>query len=535
LANPLLRRIAAAAKAFRAPPVEKRAYSVTTLADADDWLYDAFGATESAAGVRVNRKSALTHSPVWRGVWLVSRDVAKLPLNVILRAENGKEQATDHPAYALLKRRPNPEMSSFYFRQTLQAHALLDGNGRAYIDRLNDGTPIGLYPLLPDTVTTVRVDGVLWYVYEPEGNDPRRIPATDMLDIRGLGLDGLEGYKLTEYGRDSIGLGLAAQHFGARYFKNDASPRVLLEHPGKMSPEAAKRLKQGWDSLHQGLDNSHKTAVLEEGMTAKPFSSGARDAQLIETRKFDRGDVANWLNIPAFMLSDDGLTSFASVEVAMQMYLDTGLDPWLVTWEQECAEKLLSEREKAADSHSIEFNREALVRVNYKDKVEGITAAVQGGWMLVDEARDKLSMNPMPGGIGKTRFLPMNMGIQGEDGEIKVIAPPKEPPASDDRSNVARAALERTLRRMLGRLAKQAERVKSLDEWLLTAVDGERKTLIEMIAPDVAVAAALTGRKLAPAQAFAGDVIEMVRTSPDPPSQWPEMAPELAAKLLQTE
>jgi hypothetical protein len=144
-------------------------------------------------------------------------------------------------------------------------------------------------------------------------------------------------------------------------------------------------------------------------------------------------------------------------------------------------------------------------------------------------------MNPMPGGIGKTRFLPMNMGIQGEDGEIKVIAPPKEPPASDDRSNVARAALERTLRRMLGRLAKQAERVKSLDEWLLTAVDGERKTLIEMIAPDVAVAAALTGRKLAPAQAFAGDVIEMVRTSPDSPSKWPEMAPELAAKLLQTE
>jgi HK97 family phage portal protein len=509
------------------------------MADPDDWLYDAFGATESAAGIRVNRKSALTHSPVWRGVNLVSRDVAKLPVDVFRRTKDGKEADKDHPAYRLLKRQPNEEMTAFQFRQTMQAYALLDGNGRAYIDRRNDGVPIGLYPLQPDKVTTVRVGGVLWYVYEPEGNDPRRIPATDMLDIRGLGLDGLEGYKVTEYGRDSIGLGLAAEHFGARYFKNDASPRVLLTHPLKLSPEAAKRLKQGWDSMHAGLDNAHKTAVLEEGMTVAPFSAGAKDAQLIEMRKFSPRDVANWLNVPSFMLGDDTLTSFASAEVANQMYLDTALDPWLVNWEQECAEKLLSEAEKDADSHLIEFNREAIVRINFKDKVEGINMAIIGGWMTPDEGRDKLNMNPMEGGQGKSRFLPLNMGLQTPDGKIQVLAPPKDEPkpaAGGSKAGAARAALERTLRRMLGRLATQAKRAandpEKLAEWLDSGLEEQRGALIEMIAPDVAVAAALTKRAVVSADVFADEVLARVRSTPQSPDEWADQALGIAASLL---
>jgi HK97 family phage portal protein len=389
----------------------------TPLSDPDEWLYDALGAKPSSSGVRVTRESALTYSPVWRGVSLISRDVAKLPLYIYRRSADGegKELASEHPAYMLLRHKPNRELKAFDFRQTLQAHAILEGNGLAYISRRGDGSPEELIPLLPGNSSPVRMGGQLWYVTKV-GSEWHKLYSDDVLHIRGLGFDGTSGYPLWRKAKDSLGAGIAAEEFGARYFRNGASPSVVMEHPGRLDPKAYKRIRDSWNEMHTGLANMHKLAILEEGMKLNAFSSDANKAQLIQYKAFSIRDVANWLGVPPHKLGDTTKTSYASLEQENQSYLDDALDPWLCQWEGESWDKLLTERQKREDSHVIEFLRQALVRTDLATRATYYRQALGGmPWMMIDEVRGMENLNPLPDGLGKKYYVPLNV-VQGDPG-----------------------------------------------------------------------------------------------------------------------
>ena len=304
------------------------------LAEWDDWLDNPSGSGgRSDSGVRVNRRSALTYPAFWRGINLISRDTAKLPFKVWRRfPDGGKEPATDHPAFRLMNRKPNPEMKAFDFRQTIQAHALSVGNGYGFIDRGGSRQPIAIVPLDPEVTYPVRADGVLSYVTTVDVKgvstmvklDPR-----DVLHIKGLGFDGLVGYDVLSIAKQAIGTGLAAAKHVAIHFKKGTTASVVLTHPQKLTDETAKRLRTSWERLHAGLNAETRTAILEEGMKAEPLSIDHKKSQVLELRNFEVRQIANILGLPPHKLGDPARTSFASLEQENAAYLHDALDGWL--------------------------------------------------------------------------------------------------------------------------------------------------------------------------------------------------------------
>jgi len=378
----------------------------TPLSAADDWLYDALGAYRASSGVSVNRETALTYAAVWRAVNLLAKDVGKLPLHVMRHDGDGKRKKDrKHPAYRLLRRSPNVEMGASTLKSTLMVGALLEGNGYGYIVRDAEMYPEEIIPLHPHSTYPVRVNGVLWYIYERE-EVVRRIPAADIIHIKGISYDGLIGYSVISKARESIGLGMAMQTYGSVYFRNSAQPSVILEHPGRLTPEAAKNLRESWERLHTGIENAHRTAVLEEGMTARALTINARDSQLIEQRKYELTEIANWFGVPSHKVGGEGRTAYASLEQENQAYLDDGLSPWLVAWEEECSRKLLMEHEQ--DTHYVEFSRRHLQRADLTARTQYYVQGLTNGWLCPDDVRAEEGMNPLPDDKGKEFRVPLN-------------------------------------------------------------------------------------------------------------------------------
>jgi HK97 family phage portal protein len=389
----------------------------TPLSAPDDWLYDALGAVRASSGVNVNRETALTYAAWWRGVNLISRDVAKVPAFVYRRGKIGKKHDYDHPAYYLLRRQPNREMTPFHFKQMMQSHVLAEGNGYAYIDRAGDGTPLELVPLQPTRTYPVRSNGVMSYITELKTGEPRKIAPEDMLHIKGLSFDGLVGYNVITKARESLGLGMAFDTFGSVVFRNGTSAGVVLKHPGRLSPEAKENLRESWERMHAGLENAHKTAILEEGMAADKLGLSPKDAQLLDERMFQKEEIALWFGLPPHKLGANITTSYGSLEQENQDYLDSALDPWLVNWEEELDAKLLTERQKQRDTHTIEFHRKSLIRANMSERGAYYNLGLQGGWLNRDEVRAEEGYNPIPDGEGRKFFVPLNMGPQGGGAE----------------------------------------------------------------------------------------------------------------------
>lgn len=402
---------------------ENPAVPLSSIADGSD-LYDALGGGEpSAAGVRVNRTKALGLSAVWRGVSLISGDVGRHDFRVYRYVGAGLAEDSQHQA-ARVMRRPNECMTPFVFRQTLQAHALLDGNGYAYIVRdPMSARPLELWPLDPGRVWPVRVNGSLWYVVEsstpirgrrrnPEGMV--KVPATDIVHIRGLGFDGLCGYPVLRILRETIGGAIAARDYGARFFKNNARPGLALEVPAGMKETAVANLRESWERLHTGLDNSHRVAILRDGVKLSVYDTSAKNAQLVENREFDAREVANVLGIPTHKVGDPTKTAYNSLESENQAYQADTLARWFTAWEQECDAKLLTEAEKLAESHCCKFDPEPLAGVPLAARGAYYSQALTGGWLSPDEVRAYERLGPIPGGAGQEYRRPVNVApVQG--------------------------------------------------------------------------------------------------------------------------
>lgn len=407
--------------------VENPAVPLSQAAD----LWDDDG-LDSGAGVRVTKKKLLTHSAVYRGVNLISGDVGKLPL-VVYRNQSGggKEKDRGHGAYRLLRRRPTPafRITPLIFRQTVTAHAILHGNGYAYVMRSGSGAPIELLPLNPCSTKPVRVNGELWYVttFDFRGETmERKLPPDDVLHIKGLGYDGLSGYSLIHMMAVSVGHALAAREYGARFFKNSARPSVILEHPGTLKEEGKRNLADTWNKLHAGIDNAHKTAVLEEGLKANVIGMSAKDSQLLDTLKFSIIDAANWLGLPPHKLGHDARSSYNSLEQENRSYLVDALDRWLVAWEQECEQKLLTEAEQLEESHCIEFLRAAMEAADKKTEVEALAVQINNSMLTPDEARRIMNRPAYPNGIGSMPRMPANHELVTEFSKVDPAPPPAE-------------------------------------------------------------------------------------------------------------
>ena len=362
----------------------------------------------SSAGKSVTERSAMQMTAVYSCVRILAEAVAGLPLHFYKYNNDGsKSKAIDSNLYHLLHDEPNPEMSSFVFRETLMTHLLLWGNAYAQIIRNGKGEVIALYPLMPNKMSVDRDEnGVLYYTYQrsqEEGKESGTVTLStrDVLHIPGLGFDGLVGYSPIAMAKNAIGLAIATEEYGAKFFANGAAPSGVLEHPGTIKDPA--RLRENWNATFGGSANSGKVAVLEEGMKYTPISISPEQAQFLETRKFQINEIARIFRVPPHMVGDLEKSSFSNIEQQSLEFVKYTLDPWIIRWEQSLNRALLSVDEKKI--YFFKFNVEGLLRGDYQSRMQGYATARQNGWMSANDIRELENLDKIPAESGGDLYL----------------------------------------------------------------------------------------------------------------------------------
>lgn len=443
-------------------------FTRSTTSNPAQWLVDwVSGGEETSSGMRVGAAQAMTYPAVWRAVNKISRDVAKLPLFVYRRGQDGsRTKQGGHPIMRLLRRRPNDYMTGFTFKQTLQAHALLRGSGYAAINRNSGGMPESLTILLPEKTKPKVEGGMLRYeTWIPDSTGAERkytLAPDDVLHVKGLSPDGITPYSVIGMARESLGLGLAARKYGSTFFRNNARPSLIITHPGRISDVAAERMRKSWQKIYGSIDNAHKVGLVEEGATVQPLSISNEDAQFLETRQFELREIASWFGLPAHFLGDTTRTAYASLEQENQSYLDDTLDGWLATWEAEVHRKLLTVAEQRSGQFIIEFTRQALVRADLKSRYEAYAVGINNRILSPNEVRERENLNPYPG--GDEFLVPLNIGKPGGN------------PDNVEKDSQARAAvtvmLEDAAGRLITRIGHAAARAGKHPETFCTWLDG---------------------------------------------------------------
>lgn len=493
-----------------------------SLAEGADALFDMLAGGTSLTGVNVNTNTILGYPAVWRGINLLSGDIAKLPLVVYRRLrEGGKEKDRTHPAHRLVARNPNVEMTAFNFWRTIVGHALSTGGGYAVIFRGDNAEPQEMVLLDPKVTRLQRgPDRQLAYVTKlPGSHIDIPIAPMNILHIKGLGWNGITGYSITEKLQESLSLGMAAQKYGAVYFGNNTTPKMVIEMKGSAGKTKEERLewRRRWDDMHKGVENQHRVAILENEAKLQTIAINNEEAQFLQTREFEIRQVANILGVPPHKLGDTTRTSFASLEQENQSYLDESLDPWLRNIEQEASDKLLTEKQKEEDTHFIEFLRQALVRANLKDRYAAYNTALNGGWMNKDEIRDRENMNPIPDGAGKIFLAPMNMQPAGGGDDEEKEQPDKEQDGNrreviDAHQQLLEHELDVAVRRLKKSALAAAKRPDQFLEWLDRDLDHHRDVLLRTLEPAVLACETVTGSTLNESIMIVDQLIDHMRS-----------------------
>ena len=364
----------------------------------------------STSGKTVTERSAMQMTAVYSCVRILAEAIAGLPLHLYTYKEDGgKEKAIGHPLYLLLHDEPNPEMSSFVFRETLMTHLLLWGNAYAQIIRNGKGEVVALYPLMPNRMTVDRdSSGQLFYSYQMNNSDAPTMKTgtvilkpSDVLHIPGLGFDGLVGYSPIAMAKNAIGLAIATEEYGAKFFANGATPGGLLEYPGTVKDP--DRVRESWNKGFSGSQNAGKVAILEEGMKYTPISIAPEQAQFLETRKFQINEIARIFRVPPHMVGDLEKSSFSNIEQQSLEFVKYTLDPWVVRWEQSLSRALFTPEEKK--KYFVKFNVEGLLRGDYQSRMNGYATARQNGWMSANDIRELENLDRIPAEEGGDLYL----------------------------------------------------------------------------------------------------------------------------------
>lgn len=408
----------------------------STLRNPDRKLIEMLrGGIGTNAGVYVSDEGALAYGAVLACVRVLSEAVASLPCILYERVEDGgrdgKRRAAEHPLYALLHNKPNVEMSAFELWEMALVHLLLWGNFYAEIVVDGRGDVTQLWPIPPKLVTPRRLPNKA-LVYDVELPEGKRTWSADwVFHVPGMRTNGLTGMSVVGWAREAIGLGMAAERFGATVFSNGEVPGGVLEHPGVLTDDAHKRLKKSWAEDHQGLDNAQRVSILEEGMKYTKIGIPPEDAQFLETRKFQRSEIAGMFRVPPHLIGDLDRATFSNIEHQSLNYVVHSLQPWLRRIEARANGWLLLAPDQPR--YFAEFLVDGLLRGDIVSRYQAYATGRQWGWMSVNEIRQRENLNPID--EGDVYLQPMNMIEAGTP------TPPPAPPRSGEGGRSRRAEL----------------------------------------------------------------------------------------------
>lgn len=404
----------------------------STLAQPPKWFVEALSSGPSASGVTVTQATAMDLTAVYAAVDLLARTVGTLPLHTYERLDRGKRKATEHPLYSVLKVRPNPYQTGGEFRSTLQAHLCLWGNAYAEIVLDGRGEVAQLWPLSPAKMKTAQLmpDGRVVYSYELSDGSVKQLPGEIIFHLKALSTDGIMGLSPITQCREALGLALAAQEYGARWFSNGARPSGVLESPGILDEQSYTRLKAQWSSTYQGLTNANRVAILEEGLKYSQIGLPPEDSQFLETRQFQVAEVARIFAVPPHMIGDLTHATFTNIEHQGIDFLQHSIRPWLVRWEERILTSLFRPRDQAR--FFAEFSADGLLRGDIKSRYEAYSIGRQNGWLSADDIRALENMNPLPDDTGQMYLVPLNMVPAAQ---VSIADPVAKPPPGAPQSN----------------------------------------------------------------------------------------------------
>ncbi len=370
------------------------------------------GASASSAGMSVTALTAMQVAAVYACVGILSETIAQLPIRVLRkRTDQGADEDRESPLFQLLYRKPNSWQTSFELREMAMQHLCLYGNFYAWKVRDGSGVVRELLPLPAGSVSVVQNPD--WSLTYQVANEHffRQATDYDIMHIRYRTLDGYRGISPIAFNRETVGLALATARHGSNLFKNGATPSGVLEHPGRLKAEAAKRLKEDWTAAHGG-DNSGGVAVLEEGMKYNPLTMSQEDAQYIQTRQFTVEEIARIFRVPLHEIqSTQKTTSWGSGIEAMNIgFVTRTILPWVKRWEAAIQKDLVPESEPEL---IVKFNMEGLLRGDVKSRYEAYQIGINNGFMSPNEAREKEDLNPREG--GDEYMTPLNMRTTNDD------------------------------------------------------------------------------------------------------------------------
>ncbi|MEG5906481.1 phage portal protein, partial [Enterobacter hormaechei] len=338
---------------------------------------------------------AIQLSAVWACVRLLSESISTLPLKIYVRQPDGsRKAATDHPAYSILCRRPNSEMTPSRFMLMVVASICLRGN--AFIEKkFIANRLVSLVPLLPQNMVVKRLTtGALEYKYTENGNE-RVIPVKNIMHIRGFGLDGVCGMMPMKTGRDVIGSAMAVEESAAKIFEQGLQSSGFLSADNALTDDQRERLR-GYMASFTGSKNAGKIMVLEGGLKYQGVTMNPEDAQMLESRAFSIEEICRWFRVPPFMVGHTTKQSSwaSSLEGMNLQFLTHTLRPLLVNIEQEIGRCLLD----SDDEVFAEFSVEGLLRADSAGRAAYYTSALQNGWMSRNDVRRLENMPPIEGG-----------------------------------------------------------------------------------------------------------------------------------------
>jgi len=357
----------------------------------------------SNSGVNVDEDGSLKVSTVYACVKVIAETVASLPLSLLKEETSGdKSKAKQHALYGILHDAPNDEMTSFTFREQMMTNLLLWGNAYALIQRDREGKIKALWPLRAKNMKVERDATTDSIKYEyTAGSKTVTYKPRQIFHIPAFTMDGILGVSPITYAREAVGLSMATEEFGARFFGNGAKPGGVLEHPGVVKdPE---KLRDSWNKVYQGTKNSHKVAVLEEGMKYHEIGMSPEDSQFLQTRQFQINEICRIFRVPPHMVCDLSRSTFSNIEHQSIDFVVHTIRPWLVRWEQAAVKSLLNEEDRTI--YFVKFNVDGLLRGDFKSRMEGYAIGRQNGWLSANDIRSLEDLNKIAKGQGGDDYL----------------------------------------------------------------------------------------------------------------------------------
>jgi HK97 family phage portal protein len=412
----------------------RRAYAAFTLNDLDKEMDAAISGVPALSGTNVSADTALTFSAFFCGVMQIAQTVASLPFPIYRRrSDTERERDRTHHLWRPLNRQAGPYMTAFTWRETMTHHAIVWGNGYSLKLRDRAGRVTGFTLLNPERTRVATQDGVPVYIHRGRDNQDKTLAFEEVFHLPGLGFDGLRGYSLLSIARESLGLGLALQEFGARFFGQGTNLGGIIKRPReapRLSQEAATRLEEELRRKWEGLKRSHGVIVLEEGSEFEKVGMPLDDAQFLASKQFSIQDMARWLNMPPHKLKDLTRSSFSNIEQEQLSWLVDTIRPWLVRWETATNTWLVEDYD--AEEVYAEHVVDALLRGDISTRYAALTAARQNGIINANEWRAMENWNPIAGPAGDEYLVQGAMIPTATAGQTK--AAPPAPPDTDPES-----------------------------------------------------------------------------------------------------